>query len=298
MNQINKDHLILTGIYIAAFATGIFIGSSYTELGLFGKSTLAVIATVLVIWLFSFLTDNSSVFDPYWSVAPVVFLLYFRFQASGFSLQASGDWFTNVRFILLFVLVSIYGARLTYNFLRGWKGLKHEDWRYVDFRKNTGNMYWTVSLLGIHLFPAFMVLIGTLSLWVSITKGVRPMNIMDIVGLAATGLAIFLEARADKQLHQFVKSNKEEGKTMDQGLWSVSRHPNYLGEMSFWWGIYFFALAANPGYWWVIIGPLAISVMFVFVSIPMIEKRLMVRKKDYAEYRKKVPMLIPFRFKT
>jgi steroid 5-alpha reductase family enzyme len=83
---------------------------------------------------------------------------------------------------------------------------------------------------------------------------------------------------------------------MDQGIWSASRHPNYLGEISFWWGLYFFALSANPEKWWVIIGPVAITCMFLFASIPMIEKRLLERRKDYAEYKKRVPMLLPFRF--
>ena len=296
MNPIRKDQFILLGIYLASFSVGIFVGNSYTDFGLIGKSAMVIFASVIVIWLFSFISNNSSVFDPYWSVAPVVFLVYYWGNASGIWHLAFGIWFTNVRFVLLFILVSLYGVRLTWNFLRNWKGLKHEDWRYVDFRKKTGAFYWSVSLAGIHFFPAFMVFIGTLSVWVSVSQGIRPMNILDILGLAVTGMAILLETRADKQLLEFVRSNKEEGKTMDQGLWSVCRHPNYLGEMSFWWGLYFFALAANPGYWWVIIGPLAITLMFIFISIPMIEKRLMERKKDYADYCKKVPMLLPFRF--
>jgi steroid 5-alpha reductase family enzyme len=142
-----------------------------------------------------------------------------------------------------------------------------------------------------------MVFLGCLSIWVALTAGVRTMNLFDIAGILVTGIAIWLEAKADKELHQYVHQAAEGGKTIKTGLWAVSRHPNYLGEITFWWGLYLFALAANPSFWWVIIGPLTITLMFVFISIPMIEKRLMKRKNDYEEYCKKVPMLFPFRVK-
>jgi steroid 5-alpha reductase family enzyme len=298
MNATRKDQLILLIIYIVSFSIGLFIGNSYLEFGLIGKSAIIVFSAVIVIWLFSFLLNNSSIFDPYWSVAPVVFLVYYGGNASGMWHLVYGNWFTSVRFVLLLILVFVYGVRLTWNFLRNWRGLKHEDWRYVDFREKTGSLYWVVSFLGIHLFPAIMVFMGTLSILVAVTAGIRPVNLLDMLGITLTGTAILLEAKADKQLHEFVANNKEEGKTMDTGLWSVSRHPNYLGEMSFWWGLFFFALAANPSYWWVLIGPLSITLMFIFISIPLIEKRLLNRKKDYAEYCKRVPMLFPFPIKN
>jgi len=290
-----KDRLIILLIYITAFTVGLFVGNSYTDFSVIMKSAMIVLAAVIVIWLFSFIADNSSVFDPYWSVAPIFFTVYYLISVKGFSLITPGSWFTLVRIALILVLVTIWGVRLTWNFFRGWQGLKHEDWRYVNFRMKTGFLYWVISFLGIQLFPAIMVFMGCLSIWVSLTAGTQPMNLLDIAGILVTGMAIWLETRADKELHQFVQQNKEKGRTIKTGLWSISRHPNYLGEISFWWGLYLFALAANPSYWWVIIGPLAMTLMFVFISIPMIEKRLMERKQDYPEYRKKVPMLLPFR---
>ena len=291
-----KDRIILLLIYIAAFSVGLFIGNSYTGFSLIMRSAMVVFSAVVVIWLFSCLSDNSSVFDPYWSVAPSFFILYFWISSYGFSLSGSGSWYTNARFVLVFVLVTLWGIRLTYNFLRNWKGLTHEDWRYVNLRKKTGFLYWVVSFIGIHLFPAILVFLGSLSIWIVITAGVRPMNFLDITGILFTGIAIWLEAKADKELHQYIRQTTESGKTLKTGLWAISRHPNYLGEITFWWGLCLFALAANPSFWWVVIGPFAITLMFVFISIPMIEKRLMERKNDYAEYCRKVPVLMPFSF--
>jgi steroid 5-alpha reductase family enzyme len=296
MTQLTKDRFTLLLIYIASFAAGTFVGNSYYDFGLLGRSAMIILSAVLVIWLFSFISDNSSVFDPYWSVAPPFFILYFWYSTYGFCFHAE-SWYTFARFILIFILVTWWGSRLTYNFFRGWKGMKHEDWRYVNFRKKTGVMYWVVSLLGIQLFPAFMVYMGCLSIWSAIVNGIHPMNFLDIMGVLVTGMAIWLETRADKELFQYVRTSAGEGKTMNKGLWSISRHPNYLGEITFWWGLWFFAIASNPSYWWVIIGPAAMTLMFVFVSIPMIEKRLMERKSDYSEYRNKIPMLLPNPFR-
>jgi steroid 5-alpha reductase family enzyme len=63
------------------------------------------------------------------------------------------------------------------------------------------------------------------------------------------------------------------------GLWGMSRHPNYLGEMTFWWGLFLFALAADPGAWWTIAGPLAITALFTLVSIPMMERHMQKRRQ-------------------
>jgi steroid 5-alpha reductase family enzyme len=76
-------------------------------------------------------------------------------------------------------------------------------------------------------------------------------------------------------------------------LWSVSRHPNYLGEIGFWWGLYLFALAADPSRWWTVFGPVAVTALFLAVSLPMIEARMRQRRSDYGAVCDEVAMLIP-----
>jgi steroid 5-alpha reductase family enzyme len=254
-----------------------------------------------MIFVFSVMFNNSSLFDPFWSVAPlfVFFFLLWNssvrwFLADGASTFFQGRWYGFSRFFLLFILISWWGSRLTWNFFRNWKGLKHEDWRYGKLRENTGSLYWLVSLFGIHLFPAFMVFLGSLSLWVVLTESIRHAGLLDLTAFLICGFAIWMETKADRQLFDHLKKNRGNGKLMKQGLWSVSRHPNYLGEICFWWGLYFFGLSANPSFWWIIIGPISITLMFVFISIPMIEKRLNARYPEYQEYSKDVRMLVPW----
>jgi steroid 5-alpha reductase family enzyme len=283
MNEKIKGISVLCCVYLAALGAGWWV-STHAGFGPLADSALAVATTVCVIFLGSLLFNNSSVFDPYWSIAPPLMVL----------LYAGGDVVSSRGNILL-MLTTAYAVRLTWNFLNGWPGLGHEDWRYADFRRNTGKAYWLVSFSGIHLFPAVMVFGGTLSIWAAISGDDHPLSFLDFLAVVVTAGAILLESAADRQMRNFLASNKESGKTMDRGLWSVSRHPNYLGEILFWWGLYLFALAASPALWWVVAGPVAITLMFIFASIPMIEKRMLKRRTGYAAYREKVSILIPWK---
>ncbi len=281
--------MVLLIVYCIAISAGTLAGFLMIKNGILTASAVAVAATVAVIFLGSMIFNNSSVFDPYWSVAPPLMIVFYYYFMPDFSSMPM----ERIQIVLLLTLV--YGIRLTWNFLRGWPGLSHEDWRYADFRKSTGKAYWLVSLSAIHLFPAVMVFGGTLSLWVVVLHGANPLGPIDLIAALVTSGAIFLEAISDSQLRKFVKENKVAGKTMDKGLWSLSRHPNYLGEILFWWGLYLFAVAANPDFWWVIAGPSAITLMFIFASIPLIETRMLKRRKDYPAYQKRVGMLLPWK---
>ncbi|MEZ4374006.1 MAG: DUF1295 domain-containing protein [Polyangiaceae bacterium] len=84
------------------------------------------------------------------------------------------------------------------------------------------------------------------------------------------------------------------GRVLERGLWSWSRHPNYFGEMMFWWGLALFGLAGNAAAWWAVSGALAITLMFRLASIPMMEKRMVERRPGYEQVRARVSMLVPW----
>jgi steroid 5-alpha reductase family enzyme len=88
---------------------------------------------------------------------------------------------------------------------------------------------------------------------------------------------------------------ENKGKLMRNGLWKKSRHPNYLGEILTWWGLFFFSLSAGYEMWWTVAGPLTVTLMFIFISIPMLEKRELERRPEYEQYKKEVGMLLPFK---
>jgi steroid 5-alpha reductase family enzyme len=115
----------------------------------------------------------------------------------------------------------------------------------------------------------------------------------DYVGFVASLVAVGLETVADEQLRMFVASAAK-GSNCDVGLWKYSRHPNYCGEMLFWWSCYFYALgAAHEKYWWMFVGPLSVMITVITASIPLMEKRQLARRPGYAAYQAKTAMLVP-----
>jgi steroid 5-alpha reductase family enzyme len=190
-------------------------------------------------------------------------------------------------------LVTFWGVRLTYNWARGFAGLGHEDWRYVDIRRKTGGAYWPASLAGIHVFPTVQVYLGCLPLYPALTSA-RPLGLFDVLAAAVTLGAVLIETLADEQLRSFRRAGKG-GEIMAWGLWAYSRHPNYFGEIGFWWGLLLCGLAADPGSLWSGIGALSITAMFLLVSIPMLDRRSAARRPAYTDHMKRVSRLVPWR---
>ncbi|MHA1776924.1 MAG: DUF1295 domain-containing protein [Promethearchaeota archaeon] len=255
------------------------------------------ITATLIIYLFSTLLDNASVYDPYWSVIPIpimVFYWTFNPQWSNFTLQQ----------VLTFILVLLWGFRLTSNWVSYWSGFDFEDWRYRDFRAKNPKLFWLINLVGIQLVPTVIVFAGSLSLWpifanpLDKSAGFTPTSslllITAIIGAIIMLGAISFEFFADRQMHRFLANPNNKGKTISDGLWRYSRHPNYFGEVSFWWGMYIFGLSSNFHYWWTIIGPIMMTLLFLFISIPMMEKHNLARRDDYWEYQRKTSKIVPW----
>jgi len=273
--------------YILALCVAILIGYAVGERHPVLIAFVADIAATLVIYTFSLKFHNASFYDLYWSVAPVAIALYWTL----------GPALENVVFarqIVVVTLVSLWAVRLTYNWARGWQGLKHEDWRYADLRKKSKRWFWLVNLGGIEMMPTVLVFLGCLSLYPVLSTGASPIGPLDWIAIVVTAGAIIIETTADEQLRRFVKTTRQPGQIMATGLWAYSRHPNYFGEIMFWWGLFIFALAADLSYWWVFVGPLAITVLFLFMSIPLMDKRNLGRRPGYEEHMKRVSALIPW----
>lgn len=276
--------------YLLCLAFAYFTLIYLPDYHLITRLFIADFVATAAIFIFSYIFKNSSFYDPYWSVIPVFLLIAFWWWSSGI-----GD---NIRQVLFLIIVLVWAIRLTFNWLRAWQGLHHEDWRYIELHQKTGVWYWLVSFLGIHLFPTVVVFLGCLPMFVVYSVGeANTLNWLDIVAFLLGILAVWLEATADNQLRKFIQSNPAKGQVIESGLWAYSRHPNYLGEILFWWSLFLFALAVGLNYWWAGVGALSITAMFVFITIDMMEKRQLNSKMAYADYQKRVPRLIPKLFK-
>jgi steroid 5-alpha reductase family enzyme len=280
----SRDFQAIVAAYAAAAAMAVAVACAVPFEHPIAVVLAADVAATGVVFAFSFAFRNSSFYDAYWSVAPPVIAGYW---------VAGAAVVGGARQLVVLGLVCAWAVRLTYNWARWWEGLDHQDWRYRDLQKTTGRAYWLVSLAGIHLLPTLWVFGGCLALYPALALGTAAFGALDWLATAVTGGAIVLEAVADQQLASYRRSGPPAGQTLTTGLRRYARHPNYLGEMGFWWGIFLFGLAAAPSWWWTAIGPLAITGMFYFISLPLIEIHMLEARPDYKAYAERTNLVIP-----
>jgi steroid 5-alpha reductase family enzyme len=285
----SPNKLISLTIIAAIYALSIFMGFLILHAVPFENSIIKVliadVVVTFVVFLFSLIIKNSSIYDPYWSAIPPFIAAWLIF------INPEGNI---TRQFLIFGLVLFWAIRLTVNWAIGWNGLSHEDWRYKKIAADTGKLYWPASFLGIHLMPTLFVFMGCLPLWFAM-KSSETINLIDLLASAITLVAIFIEWISDEQLRKF-KAKSHNSAFMRRGLWSRMRHPNYFGEILFWMGLFLYIPAAksNEGVW-TAIGFIFMIVLFKFISIPLMDKRNVTKRPGYEKYIKEVYALIPFK---
>lgn len=289
-----KSFVWVSFVYVVALALAWLTLRQFPNPRSFEAILAADLVATLMVFAGSVWANNSSMYDAYWSVAPAAIAAYLLGALDTPSYRA----------LMLTGLVWLWAIRLTANWARGFDGMHHEDWRYVDIRNKTGRGYWLASLLALHLFPTAIVFLGCLPLWPGILESTRPLSEIDIAAAVIGFGAVFLEWTADEQLREFRNDPKNAGKPINVGLWTHSRHPNYLGEIGFWWGVALFGYASHPlglgsaapsvgALATYFAGALAITAMFVFATIPMAERRALLRRPEYAARLKQTRMLLP-----
>ncbi|MDB3899656.1 DUF1295 domain-containing protein [Luminiphilus sp.] len=282
----------LTGLLHIIFAYIVTLGVAWGALEVLDESPLwnmfwADIAATVAIFVFSRLYKNSSFYDAYWSVIPPLMALYWTMAATAQGIDMTRVW-------LVVILVWLWGVRLTANWATFWPGLEHEDWRYGPIKTNAGKWNALADFSAIHLFPTVIVFAACLPIYAAVAMDARPLNALDYLAAAVTLIAILIELVSDIQLHRFL-THRKPGEIMKTGLWALSRHPNYFGEWLFWAGLALFGLAAVPSAcWWVLPGAIAMLVMFLVASIPMIDKRSVERRPEYQAHMARVSGFVPW----
>jgi len=240
------------------------------------------IVMTFVCFFFSVIKKNSSVYDAYWSVIPFFFVVLWA-VIHGADLS--------FHHYAVFFVISFWSWRLTLNWARSWPGFHHEDWRYIKLAKDNGKLYPLVNFFGIHAFPTFMVFVGMWPIFYIFQNQLQSSGILYL-GVAVSIIGTLFELFADNQLAAFRAEKHKTEKLLDKGLWARSRNPNYLGEILFWVGLFIIGQAfVAPLY--TIAGVVTMLFLFIVISIPMKEKRMLERRPSFKEYMEKVPMLFP-----
>jgi steroid 5-alpha reductase family enzyme len=266
---------------------------------------------LLAAWVICFtlgeLTGNVSQVDKVWSLLPIVY---------AWMVAAHGEF--SPRLLLMAVLVTAWGARLTYNFsrhgayqLRFWSG--HEDYRWQVLRQKPEfqpRWKWTLFNLGfISGYQNVLILLMTLPTIVALQYSETPLGWLDLLAAVLMVLMLLIETFADQQQWRYQAAKKaliEAGQPLtgnyakgflDTGLWAWSRHPNYFAEQGAWIAFYLFSVAAS-GQWlnWSISGSILLVILFRGSS-NFSEEISTGKYPEYAHYQETVPRFIPLRFR-
>lgn len=244
-------------------------------------------AVCFLTWLVSVITKEYSWVDRIWSIIPIVYVWVFAYGAE----------FTNPRINLIAVLVTLWGARLTFNFARkGGYAPGGEDYRWAILRKK-------MSPLVYQIFNIFFIVIFQNALLLAITlpvnmvlKSSNELSTVDY-GFAALFLGFLaFELIADQQqwnFHQAKQAGKATG-FLHTGLFSISRHPNFFAEQAQWWVLAFWCFAiSGSAQWQYILGSVVLTALFIG-SARFTEQISGGKYPEYASYQKRVSMMIPW----
>jgi steroid 5-alpha reductase family enzyme len=275
--------LVILLIYVIAVFIGIATFNNLDWENLIYKLLVANVVATLFIFGVGLLLKNASLYDPYWSVAPPILLILTHIH-----LETS---LNTVRFFIYIGLI-FWSIRLTYNWAINWTGFEEQDWRYTLIKERAPKIYLISNLFGIHLMPTvivFIQLLGSIELLVISTTA----NLISMIGLVIMILSATLQFIADAQMRAFKKRNLNKKECIEEGLWKYSRHPNYFGEVMVWWGLYLIYFGSTQSINLYLLAPLAMTSLFIFISIPMMEKKILRTRPEYEGYQDRVSMLIP-----
>jgi len=243
---------------------------------------LAVAGAAFAFWLVSLIRRDVSIVDSLWSLMFLLALLVY--------LAAGGA--TGPRAWLITALVAAWAARLSVYITVRNHG-KPEDHRYQAIRRNNEPHFWLKSLFIVFLLQGFLAWVIVLPALAAVSGQTSP-GPLDFMGLALWLVGMFFEVVGDWQLARFRSSGRDSGAVLDTGLWRYTRHPNYFGEATLWWGIYLMALSA--GAWWTIFAPVVMTFLLLRVSgVALLEKDIADRRPAYRDYIRRTNAFFPGR---
>jgi steroid 5-alpha reductase family enzyme len=249
-------------------------------LGIFLYTAYASLILFVITFLLAVLLRNNSIVDITWGLG-------FIMIAAVAYLFSSGNYIAQ----LIFIYTIIWGVRLAVHIgLRNWG--KGEDFRYAAWRKDWGKTWVVRSFFQIFVVQWVLMQLVSIPIVLGVVGVMRTTPWLMYGGMTIWLTGFFFEAIGDYQLTQFKKKKSNKGKLMTTGLWRLTRHPNYFGEATLWWGIALLAYGVSRSLY-VFIAPLVIDFLLLFVSgIPMLERKYRGRA-DWRAYAKRTSAFFP-----
>ena len=253
----------------------------------FWVSALVIAGMMLAVWAISVAVRDASIVDIFWGFGFVVVAWVCLAVTDGHEVRAA----------LLAAMATTWGLRLA--IYLGIRNIgKGEDYRYQAMRRRAGNRFWITSLGRVFGLQGAVMWVVSLPLQIGISEADRGWTPLWVIGAVVFVVGYGFEAVGDWQLARFKADSANGGKVMDRGLWRYTRHPNYFGDATAWWGIGLVAASTPVGIVG-LIGPAVITWLLLRVSgVPMLERGLKRNRPGYAEYVLRTSPFFPRRPKS
>lgn len=262
-----EQHLIVTGI----------------EAALVGLAS--ILMALSLVWVLSVRLQDASVVDVCWGLG---FVLLGGVYCLRSPTMTTRSW-------LAVSLVTLWGVRLSAHiFLRNHG--KGEDPRYAAMRASRGAAFWWRSLFSVFWLQGAILWFVALPLFVAV-RAAEPSSLgpLDGLGVLLFAVGFGFEVGGDLQLARFRAEPSNRGKVLDSGLWRYTRHPNYFGDATMWWGVFAMAASVRRG-WLTVLSPALMTYLLMRVSgVTLLEQSLSASKPGYRAYRARTPAFFPWR---
>lgn len=242
----------------------------------------AALAVMTAFWLFSLARRDAGVADIAWGLV---------FVAIAWASYAAGEGSDGM--LLAALLTSVWGLRLAFHIGRRNLGEAEEDRRYARMRKKRPGIFWLWSYVMVFLLQGVLALLVSMALTSLGSAEPGSIGFVCWIGVAVFAIGLACEAIGDAQLTAFRRDPTTKGQVMDRGLWKYTRHPNYFGDATVWWGLWLVAVGAGAA-WWTFLGPLLMSYLIVNVSgVKLLEADMAERRPGYREYMERTSAFVP-----
>lgn len=245
-------------------------------------SAVLIFLYMNLVFILAVYKKNNSIVDIGWGIGFIIIALFNFFYAGSYTATQ----------VLVTLLIVLWGIRLShYIYCRN----KHkpEDFRYANWRKQWGKLWVIRSYFQVFMTQGFFMLIVAAPVFVfHFDPGFR-LTTLQVVGTVLWLIGFLFQSIGDLQMSRFKSDPDNKGKIITSGLWKYTRHPNYFGEATMWWGI--FVIVVNIPYgWWAIISPLTITFLLLFVSgVPLLEKKYK-DNPEFQEYARRTSIFLPW----
>ncbi len=245
-------------------------------------SASVILAYYTILFMLSIVLKDNSIADIAWGPGFIIVALTLFLISGEYTLGQ----------ILVTTLIAVWGIRLGIRILvRNWG--RGEDFRYQAWRKQWGKYFFIRSYLQVFLLQGFLLLLIISPVYIINAYGRGSFSWLEGVGITIWIVGFFFEMVGDYQLDKFLKNPATKGGILDSGLWKYTRHPNYFGEVTQWWGIFLLGLGLPYG-WYGVVGPITITFLILKISgIPMLEKA-MSQNPAFLPYKQKTSVFIPW----